>query len=573
MSAMRAAFIFGEDRATRLRRLGGAALVVLALALYANALRAPFVFDDQSAILGNRTLRVWSPWWTPLFPPLDAGGVVGRPLVNLSLALNYALGGESPAGYHAVNILLHGAVAWLLFAIVRRTLARVSAGERVDFFAWSIAAVWTVHPLLTESVTCVIQRNEVMASACVLGALYGFIRASEAGAAARNWRWLSVAACTLGMLCKEIAVVTPLVVLLYDRAFVTGSFGGAWRERRGYYLSLLATWLLLAVIVFSHGGTRGGTAGFGGEIGVAEYLPTQARAILQYLRLAFWPHPLVLDYGAATVAWSDAILPGLGVLVLLGVSLALLMRQPRIGFVAATFFVLLAPSSSFVPLATQTIAEHRMYLPLACVVVLVALGLRRVTRHAAWVLLGLCMPFAAATVARNELYRNPLALWEQTVRAAPQNSRAHIQLGNAYVEAGRRVDANAEFRRALELKPTSSSAQMNIGTLLLLQRRPLEALPILTAAVNTNPNNPAVRNSYAAALDQLGRKTEALKQYRYVVQLAPEMPQAHHNLALSLLEHRRVPEAIAEFETAARLMPGYREPRVMLQRLGRVPPP
>ncbi|WP_415909904.1 hypothetical protein [Oleiharenicola sp. Vm1] len=161
---MRVAAILGEDRAARMRRAAGLLLVGLAVAVYANALRAPFIFDDQSAIVGNPTLRTWWPPWQPLVPPPGASGVAGRPLVNLSLALNHLVGGEAPAGYHLANALLHGAAAWLLFSLVRRTLVRLRPGEPAGFFAWSVAAVWTVHPLLTESVTCVVQRTEVLAS-------------------------------------------------------------------------------------------------------------------------------------------------------------------------------------------------------------------------------------------------------------------------------------------------------------------------------------------------------------------------------------------------------------------------
>lgn len=569
---MRVAAILGEDRAARTRRVAGLLLVGLAVAVYANALRAPFIFDDQSAIVGNPTLRTWWPPWQPLVPPPGASGVAGRPLVNLSLALNHLLGAEAPAGYHLANTLLHGAAAWLLFSLVRRTLARLRPGEPADFFAWSIAAVWTVHPLLTESVTCVVQRTEVLASWFYLGTLLAFVRSLEPGAG-RGWRAVSVAACAAGMASKEIVVTAPLAVLLYDRAFAAGTFAAAWRERRGYYLALAATWLLLAVLVLSHGGSRGGTSGFGAGVGVGAYLLTQAQAVALYLKLACWPRPLVLDYGTATVGWREAALPGLLVLALLAVAVVALVRWPRRGFAGAMFFVLLAPSSSLVPLATQTIAEHRMYLPLACVVVLAALALRAWTRHAAWILCALAGPLAAATVARNALYRDPLALWRQTVAAAPENPRARIHLGNASLAAGRIADATAEFRRALELQPGYPVAQLNLGSVLLLQHRPREALPFFAAALERQPGSAPIRVSYASALSALGREAEAAEQYRLALQLEPDLPEANYYVALTLLDARRVSEAIAHLERAARARPGYAEPRQLLERLGRIPPP
>jgi tetratricopeptide (TPR) repeat protein len=562
----------GEDRAAQFRRIGGLLLIVLAVALYAPGLRAPFVFDDQSAISSNPTLRSWWPIWTPLVPPGGASGVVGRPLVNLSLALNHAISGDAPWSYHLTNALLHGAAAWLLFSLVRRTLLRLRPDEPVAWLAWSVALVWTVHPLQTESVTCVVQRTEVLASLFYLATLLAFVRSLEP-AAWSGWRAASVVACAAGMASKEIVATAPLAVLLYDRAFVAGSFAEAWRARRGYYGALAATWLLLGALVLSHGASRGGTSGFEAGVGVAAYLLTQAKALALYLKLTFWPRPLVLDYGTATIGWREAWAPGLLVLALLGGTLVLLVRRAKVGFVAALFFLLLAPSSSFVPLATQTIAEHRMYLPLACVLVLVAVTLRLSTRFAAWILCAFAVPLAVATVARNTLYRDPLALWQQTVEAVPENPRARIHLGNALLAGGRLAAATSEFRHALELQPGYTVAQLNLGSILLLQRRAREALPLFEATLAKQPNSAPARVSYASTLSALGRPADAAEQYRLALQLEPDLPEANYFVAITLLEQRRVADAVAHLERAARGRSGYAEPRRLLERLGRVPPP
>lgn len=546
-------------------RAAGTGLLLLALAVYAVALPAPFLFDDGLAITDNPTIRSLWPLWEPLRPPAGSSGVTGRPMANLSLALNYVLTGAAPLGFRLTNVLLHGATALLLFGLLRRTLR----GEGAQVWAWTIAAIWTVHPLATESVSCIIQRTEVLSGCFYLATLYAFRRASDAAGAGQRWLGLAVAACAAGMASKETVVTAPVAVLLYDRAFLAGSFSAAWKLRRGFYLALAATWLLLAVLVAGHGGTRSGTAGWGGEVAMIDYLLTQAGAIVLYLRLVLWPHPLVVDYGTAVVTNpGDVWREGLLVLALLGAAIGTLIRRPQPGFVAAGFFLLLAPSSSFVPLATQTVAEHRMYLPLACVIVLAAVGLRTLHPRGWWIGVTLLLPLAAFTITRNRTYLSPAELWRQNVAAVPENPRARVQLGNALAFAGDHSAALREYREALRLRPRYAVALHNAGNVCLLGGRLLEARSFLQEAMEIDPDDASIHNSLAIALNDLGRRTEALTHYRTALSLAPEFAEAHHNLGLLLLDLQQFDEAIAHFRQAVQLKPDYREPRRQLEILG-----
>ena len=178
--------------------LAAGTLVLAALAVYWNSLGAPFVFDDIPAVERNATIRQLWPPWPALNPPTDGSGVSGRPLVNLSLAVNHAMGGEEVRGYHLTNIALHALAALTLWGLLRRTLRLDSVGLPLDgrpgsirgearrqapalhddagLMAFVCALLWTVHPLLTESVVCVVQRNEIMGSLFYLLTLYCFVR-------------------------------------------------------------------------------------------------------------------------------------------------------------------------------------------------------------------------------------------------------------------------------------------------------------------------------------------------------------------------------------------------------------
>jgi hypothetical protein len=199
------------------------AVVIIAgvFAVYANSISAPFLFDDGPAIAHNPTIRSLWPLWGPLNPPATGAGVTGRPVVNLTLAVNYAVGGLDVNGYRATNIALHALTALILLGLLRRTLRCVpSLADRAEMGAGLAALLWAVHPLLTESVVCVVQRNEVLGGLFYLLTLYAFTRTTDGGARAVTWQIIAVAACLLGVASKEIVATAPLMVLLYDRTFV-----------------------------------------------------------------------------------------------------------------------------------------------------------------------------------------------------------------------------------------------------------------------------------------------------------------------------------------------------------------
>ncbi len=544
-----------------------AALIALAtFVAYRNTFTAPFVFDDERAVVENQTIRQWS---TALFPPDDNGsGVRGRPLINLSLALNYAVGGLDVRGYHALNLLLHLAAALTLYGIARRTLRRprlvARFGEAAERLALAIAMIWAVHPLLTESVTCVVQRTESLAGLWYLLTLYGFVRATEPGGSKR-WLVGSVAACLLGVTAKEILATAPLVVLLYDCTFVSGSPGAAWRQRRGYYLALWAAWLPLAALVLGAEG-RGGTVGFGAGVLWWQYALRQSEAVVAYLGLSAWPHPLVLDYGVDVVERVGAVWPQLVLLAGAGVAMlwALWRRRPA-GFLGACFFAILAPSSSVVPLATQTMAEHRMYLPLAALVAgAVAAGYAALGRRIVLLLALGAVALAAGTMARNETYRTGLSIWSDTVRHRPGNARAHCDLAVELLELDRLPEAERELRAALQLAPDYADALANLGKLLVLSGRPAEAVPLLERVLAVRPDYFLAQRSLGAGLDKLGRPADAIAPYAAAARLQPDSALAHFDLGNALVELRRLPEAVGPLETAVRLRPQSASMRAVL---------
>jgi tetratricopeptide (TPR) repeat protein len=343
----------------------------------------------------------------------------------------------------------------------------------------------------------------------------------------------------------------PLAVLLCDRTFFAGSFAGALRQRRVFYTGLACTWLLLGWLVLGSP-ERAGTVGFDVGISPWHYLLTQCRALALYLRLSVWPHPLVVDYGTSVVSHAgEVVLEGLLVLSLLAGTVVALRRWPRAGFVAAVFFLLLAPSSSFVPLASQTMAEHRLYLPLAAVIVLLAAGFQCVNGSGARaLLLAVVVPALVLTAARNRVYASELSLWRDTVVHQPGNARARVNLGNALAAAHRLPEAIAEYEAASRLGTFSASGHANLAAAYLGIGQPTRAVEHAEAAVRLAPRDAGAHLNFGLALAALDRPAEAISQFQEALQLEPAATDVRAPLGRALLQVNRNADAISHFEAA-----------------------
>lgn len=549
--------------------LAAALIAVAALIAYANSFSVPFLLDDVVAIKNNPTIQGGSGWSRVLTPQNPTTG--GRPVLNLSFALNHGWSGQSPGSYHAINLVIHIAAGLTLLGIVRRTLqssrgtpAGTASGNPM-IPATAIALLWTVHPLQTEAVTYLSQRAESLMGLFYLLTLYCLIRAA-ASANATGWKTASVLCCFAGMGTKEVMITAPLVVFLYDRAFLSDSIRDVFAKRCGYYLALASSWILLAMLMLtSKAGSRG--VGFHAGASGTDYLFTEAKAIALYLKLALWPSPLVFDYGreAMVHGFGAAVLYALLLLIALGAVIVLAIRgKKEAAFLGAAFFILLSPTSSFVPVAEQPIAESRMYLPLAAILALVVIGVQRVLRHATWYALGaVAVAFVALTTTRNRDYQTELKIFEDTVQKRPGNSRAHGNLAAALSQIpGRLPEAIAEYEKAIELNPNSVEAHFNLGNrLAVTSGRAADAVAHYEAALRINPNFAEAHANLAEVLStNPSRLPDAFLHYEQALRLKPDAAELHARFANKLMRIRdRLPDAIEHFEAVVRLRPNEPE--------------
>ena len=540
-------------------------LVLVTLAAYLNSFSGALVYDDRASITENTSIRQLWPLGPVLTPPAEAG-TGGRPVANLTFALSYALSGLAPWGHHALNLATHLLAALALFGVVRRTLLqpalRARFGQDALPLATAVAVLWAVHPLQTQVVTYLSQRTESLMALFYLLTLYCFIRGAEARP--RLWHPLAVMACLLGVMSKEVIATAPVLVLLYDRTFLAGTFAGAWRQRWKLHAALAATWVPLAWFLIGVG-----DRGVGYVLGIDwfDYALTECKAVLLYLKLGLWPLPLIVDRGIDLVKDPLAAAPfALGLALLLAGTVWALRARPVLGFIGAWFFVILAPASSVIPVIQQPIAENRPYLPLAAVLALAVLGLhalagRRATLAACSALAVVC---AFATARRNRDFSSEISLWTDTVEKCPNNARAHYNLGVPLDYLGRTAEAIAHYEAALQISPAYADAHNNLGNALAEHGRLAEAFPHLETAVRLRPAYTDAHYNLGNALLHSGRPAEAIGHYQAALRLDPNRPKALNNLGIAFLQTGRPNESIREFERALTLRADFFDPRINL---------
>ena len=599
-----------DGRLTFTRRGIEPALIALAVVLtYANGLSGPFILDDQASIVQNAGIRDLGQLDRVLLPEAESP-VAGRPLASLSFALNYAAGGLDVRGYHVVNVALHLGCALLLLAVARRTLDAPAP-------AFAIALLWAVHPLNSEVVNYVTQRTESLMALCYLATLYAAIRAAAPSRHRARWQRAAVVACALGMTAKEPMATAPLMVALYDRVFLFGSWREALRARGRLYGAFAATWAIPALLIA--GSPRAASAGLSSGVSPWTYLLNQAVVITDYLRLSVWPRDLVAYYGwPETLTLADVAPYAVLVIALLIVTIVALIRWPRLGFLGAWFFVILAPSSSIIPIATEVGAERRMYLPLAALVALAVIGTRAAWRRlapssrgprsggppqpsvATWAvpLAVVATLLAATTIARTREYASAVTLARTIHERKPTAVSAHM-LGEQLGLAGRDAEAIPYLRAAIA--GGNSRASYQLGTTLMNTGQADEAIQRLDAFARTygvrqvprwlEPSAPEVvaarlligqaqirRNDWRAAAQQadwilerfprhveahrlradasFGRQQwpDARAAYAVYLQARPADASAWINYGVSTVEDD-LDEAIAAFERAVQLEP------------------
>jgi tetratricopeptide (TPR) repeat protein len=554
-------------------------LWAVTLAAYSNSFQGAIFFDNVPALLKDPRIRAVTAqnirailtegYWHIV---RDSG--LYRPFTTASYLLNYAVfdNGAHPAGYHCFNFVLHGVNVSLVYAL------GVLIFEMPPL-ALAFAAIWGLHPLLTESVTNIVGRADLLAAFGVLAGLLCYIRwASTTGRRKYGWLAALVAAQAIGLFSKESAAILPAILLLYD---MTWSERASWRARAPAYAALALpfaafAWLrsqLHTRIMTVVSNNLGSSAASWARLKVF-------KIIGKSIWLFVWPDHLSPDYSYNAIptfqwklsTWEDGKVLIVMAVCLGGVVFALRCRRTwrAMFFFVIFFFVAFAPTA----VAVGVMGERFLYLPsvglAGCLVAGVfALGRRLSSQwpaspRIAWIAIGIaCLALAIRTHVRNSDWHDELSLWTNAIRVVPEDAHAHVILGNALEKIpGRLPDAIAELRTAVRIFPTSAVDRYNLG--LALAKMPdgmPEAVAEFETALRLEPNEPNAHYNLAYVLARMpGRLPDAIAEFQAALRIKPDFAEAHNGLGNAFERMPGgLPDAMAEWQAAVRADPDLGE--------------
>ena len=568
----------------------GALAAALAALVYVNALDNPFVYDDHDTVVANPSLAEPSNLrFVLVYSPF-------RPVVNVSYALDRAVWGYRPFGFHLTNVLLHALVVALLYTFLRRALADVShltvgrtamirdpAAERWGAFAG--AALFGVHPLMSEAVAYVSGRSELLCGVFFLAALLcareafdppGIVEGKrysylELGEGERKvilaGRQLGAAAAAVvfgvfALLSKEVAVVLPIVLLAYDWLLLPSTPDA--RRRRLWLVFAPVLVLLAAAAVYR-------LSALSGPVSTASpllNLLTQAIVIWRYLGLLVAPVGQSIMHAVHRVASPGDPLALVALAGLLGagaIAFSLRRRSPLAAFGMVWYLAVIAPSSSVIALR-EGMAEHRAYLASAGAFMIVAPlahrmlersrarrrssregGRAAVTLPYAAALTGLIVVLSALTLARNNVWSSPVALWQEAAIQAAGMWEPHYALADSLRESGDCQAAIPEYEAAVRLRPDHRDAQTNLGICLAQSNRFDEAERAFGRALEIDPGFARGYTNLGALALVRGEPARARDSYLMALEVDPQNVLARMQLA-------RLYEAVfGDYHAAARM--------------------
>jgi tetratricopeptide (TPR) repeat protein len=531
-------------------RLRVALLLAVAMLVYGNTLLNSFTLDDDVYIFSNPAVTGLSVGG--LFEPAKANNVF-RPVTFATFALNWAVGGTQPFGYHLVNLLLHAAVILLLYLVLRTLLEPV---PRATTVALTAAWLFAVHPIHTEAVASIVGRSELLAAGFLLAAWLLHLRDRPV---------LALVCFVLALLSKESAAAFIALVLAGDYA------RGKLKPLHRYGWIAGVTVLYIALLWKIQGG-RFGAKGISFLDNPLASLPAKWR-ILNALRVAWkyaglhvYPATLSCDYSYDAILlyanWRHTVPAAVAAAFVLAIWIwALWNRRGEWVLAGAIYLAGFAVTANLLVSTGTIMGERLAYLPSAgfcLLVVLIWIRLENHKRRLAWAVFAILVAaLAVRTVVRNRDWRDNLTLFSAAVRAVPGSAKMHADLGGEYMKRGQLDAARMEFQTALRTYPDFPEALEPYGLVESRMghdqesRRLLETALSLTGKDNIYYDFRAV--NLATQLMKLGENDGALKLLNQEIAMCPGCARAWSNRAVIRYGRGEVASARADAQMALRL--------------------
>lgn len=538
------------------RLLGGLGLAIIILLTYSPALKGGYLWDDDEAVTENVNLRtaqgLLRTWTVPHTSPQG----YYWPLTYTTFWIEYQLWQLHPAGYHAVNLLLH-----LLNAIL---LWRILKSLKIEP-AWFAAALFALHPVQAETVAWIAERKNTLALLLALGSAWFYLAAETGRQKTRHT--FSLLLFIAAMLSKSAVVMLPFVFAALHW----------WRD--GRITKRQAVQLAPFVAV-------------GGLIGVfqahvyasdhairtsfpwIERVLTAGRTFWFYLGKLLWPQQLMAIYPRWEIdpgQWQAYLYP----VSALALFVALVLLRKRIGRAPAAalagFTLALAPMLHFLPQAGFTsvtfVNDHSLYMPSVCLVpLLAAAGYGAIKHLTPPKLHNVSLSFAATTLLvllaslsfrHTRLFESQETLFAHTLKTNPEAWPAQSNLASAYLQQGNLEQARHHYEETLRLSPGRAEAHNGLGIIAVRQGRREEAIRHFRKALEFLPDYEIARNNLAVALIETKRLDEAARLLDETAEINPYNPETHFNRGLLFAARRNGQKAVQAFERAVEIDPSH----------------
>lgn len=549
-------------------------IILLGLLVYSNTFQTPFVFDDEIGVSKNITIRDLG-YITEAY----GSGLISltRPIGQMTFTLNYVLNGLDVAGYHILNLLIHlgcGLLVYRLLILILKTGELARYFQKPDSEVFRIpglisllaALLFVSHPIQTQAVTYIVQRFTSLATFFYLMSFVLYLESRFSASTKGRYAFygLSLITAVLAMKTKEISFTLPLLIILVEFMF----FRGEIRKRIIYLIPLTLTMIIipLSLIAGMQGSSQTGIGRALDEmakgaslssISRSDYLFTQFRVIVTYIRLLFLPVQQNLDYDYPIYETFFTFPVFSSFLFLLSIfvwGVYLLYRsysrdEERRGMLRLMsfgifwFFITISMESSIIPIA-DVINEHRLYLPSVGFFIFIMSGIIWVAgrqqnrlindKTILSVLVVVVIVLSGIAYARNVVWQDEVKLWEDVVKKSPAKPRAQYNLhessGRYYLNQGRYMDALSEFQVVLKLKADFADPHKNLGYTYLKLRQFNKALEEYQTALKYEPNSYEIHFNLGNIYFSMARAKEAVQEYQLAVKLNPHDTEARRKL-------------------------------------------
>ena len=610
--------LFSEKRSKQLILLGLTGIILLGVVLYSNVLRAPFVFDDHISIKENDAIRSIA----ESFQKISSN----RYLTSLSFVFNYSLGGLKPFGYHLINNSIHIINALLVYYLVVLTFRTPYFSSQQSaihpeqlgtspfthsplFIAFSVAFIFVAHPVQTQAVTYIAQRAASMAAMFYLLSVVMYIkfrlqvsdiRCQVLGNTEPNktlnlkpktWYLCSLLFAISAMKTKEIAFTLPAVIVLYEFSFFNKTpdpkVSPSNLKRFLYLLPILLTLLIIPISMVNF---KAPMEAITQDINIqsretvnitrTDYLLTQFRVIITYLRLLIFPINQSIDYNYPiydSFFEPNVFLSFLLLLSILGIGVYLFYRSRRtvhssqalnselltlnsrlISFGIFWFFITLSVESSFIPIR-DVIVEHRLYLPSIGFFIAVVLSVEYFfsnMRLKIALMLVIVSVLSISTYNRNTIWKDPQALWEDVIAKAPNNARAYNNIGVELKNKGEYNKAIEQFEKSLKADKNYTSVYFNLGDVQYRLGNYEDAVVYLKKALTLKLNQQLhldVLNKLGRTYSAMGQTESAIDAFKEAIKVYPTAVAPYNNLGVQYIKTGRFDLAIETLEKALKI--------------------